>query len=212
MTADPWPSYPGVSPGPSEAQERRARMDAALELSHAYRGAAVLLGQAGERNRDIVDLAMAVGRRLALTGRQLRRLEFGALLHDVGKIELPREMLDRAGPLAAEERNLMEQHTVAGQAMLESAGGLLGEVGEIVRSTHERYGGDGYPDGLAGQGIPIESRIICCCDALGAMTTKSSHRSALPLVEALNRLRRHSGTQFDPDVVDALVTVVAPEL
>lgn len=183
-------------------------MDAALELSHAYRGAAVLLGRAGEHNRDIVDLALAVGCALGLRSRQLRRLEFGALLHDVGKTELPPAILDSADTLTAEDRALMEQHPVSGQAMLEGAGGLLAEAGLLVRSSHERYDGRGYPDGLVGEEIPIESRIISCCDAFEAMTTDRPYRAALPAQEALSRLRKHRGAQFDPDVVDALIVVL----
>lgn len=177
------------------------------QLSRAYREAALLLCPGAA----LVDLVLAVGRAMGLHQEQLRRLEFGGLLHDVGKAGIPREILDKPGALEPHERAVIEQHTTVGEAMLERAGGLLADVGRVVRSTHERYDGLGYPDGLAGDAIPIESRIIACCDALGAMTTTRPHREALTVEEALKRLRRNSGSQFDPDVVDALLVVTAVE-
>ena len=95
--------------------------------------------------------------------------------------------------------------------MLEGVGGTLSEVGRIVRSSHERVDGGGYPDGLAGDAIPLEARIVSCCDAFSAMTTTRSYRRALPLEVALDELREHAGTQFDARVVDALLRVVARE-
>jgi HD-GYP domain-containing protein (c-di-GMP phosphodiesterase class II) len=98
-------------------------------------------------------------------------------------------------------------HTVEGEKMLEKVGGLLGAVGRVVRSCHERWDGGGYPDGLAGEDIPLIARIVTACDAFSAMTTDRSYRAALPVEEALDELRKDSGTQFDPKVVDALVAV-----
>jgi HD-GYP domain-containing protein (c-di-GMP phosphodiesterase class II) len=178
----------------------------ALDLIDAYRQAARLLGN----EPALVDLVTATGARLGLNPQQRRRLEFGALLRDVGKSRVPEDIINKSGPLTPEERTLLEQHTLTGHAMLERLGGLLGEVGPVVRSSHERYDGRGYPDGLAGGAIPIESRIIACCDAFNAMTTDRPYRAALEVEEALCRLRKHRGTQFDPDVVDALVAVVGP--
>jgi HD-GYP domain-containing protein (c-di-GMP phosphodiesterase class II) len=190
-------------------------MQTTVELSSAYRGTALLLGDVveaddaytGVHSRDVVDLCMAVGPRLALGEEQLRRLEFTALLHDVGKIAIPKEIINKPGKLTDEERAVIETHTIEGEAMLERVGGLLGEVGRLVRSCHERYDGLGYPDGLAGEAIPIEARIVCCCDAFNAMTTDRPYRAALSLGEALNELRAHRATQFDPDVVDCLLAM-----
>lgn len=176
-------------------------------LVSAYRDAALLLCPGAA----LVELGLAVGRAMGLQADQLRRLEFGGLLHDVGKAGIPSEILDKPGALEPHERAVIEQHTTIGAAMLERAGGLLGDVGRVVRSSHERYDGLGYPDGLAGDAIPIESRIIACCDALSAMTTTRPHRDALSVDEALNRLRRNAGSQFDPAVVDALLLVTAAE-
>ena len=100
---------------------------------------------------------------------------------------------------------MIKTHTIEGQRMLDRIGGLMSRVGEIVRWSHERYDGHGYPDGLAGTEIPIESRIIFCCDAYNAMTTDRVYRPALSRSEALAELRENAGTQFDPRVVEALI-------
>ena len=101
-----------------------------------------------------------------------------------------------------------QTHTLEGQKMLERVGGFMREVGEIVRSSHERWDGGGYPDGLRGEQIPLEARIVSCCDAFNAMTTTRSYRRAMPASAALVELRDNAGTQFDERVVDALVRVV----
>ncbi len=199
------------------ARDRRARMQAAVELGHAYRGTALLLGDVvgaddaytGSHSRDVVDLVMAVGPTMGLDEDRLQRLEFAALLHDVGKIAIPKEIINKNGPLTDEERAVINTHTLVGEAMLENVGGVLSEVGKIVRSSHERYDGLGYPDGIAGEAIPVEARIVSACDAFNAMTTDRPYRAAMPLADALAELRAHRGTQFDPDVVDALLALHA---
>ncbi|HUE27518.1 MAG TPA: HD-GYP domain-containing protein [Solirubrobacteraceae bacterium] len=201
------------------ARDRRARMRAAVELSHAYRGTALLLGDVveaddkytGSHSRAVVELVMAVGPRIGLDEEQLRRLEFAALLHDVGKIAIPNEIINKSGPLTHEERAVVETHPVVGQRMLENVGGVLSEVAAIVRSCHERYDGRGYPDRLAGSAIRIEARIVGCCDAFNAMTTDRPYRAAMSLEDARSELLAHRGTQFDPEVVDCLLSVSAPE-
>jgi two-component system cell cycle response regulator len=102
----------------------------------------------------------------------------------------------------------MNMHTIEGERMLKKVGGLLGQVGTVVRSCHESWDGAGYPDGLAGEEIPLIARIVSCCDAFNAMTTDRPYRSALPLEEALAELDRNAGGQFDPGVVAALVLVL----
>jgi HD-GYP domain-containing protein (c-di-GMP phosphodiesterase class II) len=138
-------------------------------------------------------------------------VEFGALLHDIGKIAVPAEILNKAGPLDEDEWAVMKLHTVEGQTMLDRVGGVLAEVGRVVRSSHEHYDGTGYPDGLAGEAIPIESRIVSCCDAFSAMTTNRTYRRAMSLEAAREELVRNSGTQFDPNVVTALIQVLREE-
>jgi HD-GYP domain-containing protein (c-di-GMP phosphodiesterase class II) len=137
-----------------------------------------------------------------------RMAEFTALLHDVGKVRIPAEIINKPGPLDDSERALMNTHTIIGQQMLERAGGLLGEVGPLVRSCHEHWDGNGYPDRLAGEEIPLVARIVCACDAWSAMTTDRSYRRALSRDAASAELRNCAGTQFDPRVVDALLAVL----
>jgi HD-GYP domain-containing protein (c-di-GMP phosphodiesterase class II) len=190
--------------------------DKAIELSHAYRGTAMLLGDVieaddeytGNHSRDVVELVVAVSERMKLSEADRRDAEFTALLHDVGKVKIPSEIINKPGPLDDDERAVMKLHTVEGERMLEQVGGMLGRVGRLVRSCHEHYDGSGYPDALAGEDIPLVARIVCCCDAFNAMTTDRSYRKALPLDDAVAELRRCSGTQFDPAVVEALVAVV----
>jgi HD-GYP domain-containing protein (c-di-GMP phosphodiesterase class II) len=198
------------------ARERRLHIDHALELSAAYRGTAFLLGDVveaddaytGTHSREVVDLAVAVADELELDAGQRRDVEFVALLHDVGKVRIPKEIINKPGPLTDEERAIMNMHTIEGERMLEKVGGLLGQIGTVVRSCHERWDGDGYPDGLAGEGIPLIARIVSCCDAFNAMTTDRPYRAALPLEEALAELDRNAGRQFDPSVVAALMRVL----
>jgi HD-GYP domain-containing protein (c-di-GMP phosphodiesterase class II) len=137
-----------------------------------------------------------------------RDAEFVALLHDVGKVRIPGEIINKPGPLDEDERALMNTHTILGEEMLGQVGGLLGNVGHVVRSSHERWDGAGYPDGLAGENIPIAARIVSACDAWSAMTTDRAYRSRLTDEEATLELRVCSGTQFDPRVVDALLGVL----
>ena len=196
-------------------RERKARVDAALELSSAYRGTAFLLGDVieaddsytGSHSRDVVSLALAVADRLGLDSRSQRRVELAALLHDIGKIRVPNEIINKPGPLSEAEWAVMKEHTVEGQRMLERVGGLLAEIGGIVRSCHERWDGDGYPDGTAATAIPVEARIVCACDAFNAMTTDRAYRKRRTAEEAKVELARCAGTHFDPDVVAALLAV-----
>jgi HD-GYP domain-containing protein (c-di-GMP phosphodiesterase class II) len=157
--------------------------------------------------RWITDLALRVGGELGLEPRALKRLELGALFHDIGKIGVPQAILAKPGPLSADERAVVETHPVLGARILAPIEQLT-EVGRIVRSCHERFDGSGYPDGLAGDEIPLESRIIFACDAYHAMTTDRPYRQALGADEARLRLTEAAGSQFDPDVVEAIVRVL----
>jgi HD-GYP domain-containing protein (c-di-GMP phosphodiesterase class II) len=198
------------------ARERKARIDNALELSNAYRGTALLLGDVveaddaytGLHSRDVVSLVTDVCDRLGVTGAERRDAEFAALLHDVGKIKIPSEIINKPGKLTDQEFELIKTHTVEGEKLLAQVGGILGNVGRIVRSCHEDWDGTGYPDGLVGNQIPRVARIVRCCDAYSAMTTDRSYRKALPAAEAVAELQRCSGTDFDPAVVDALAAVL----
>jgi len=107
---------------------------------------------------------------------------------------------------------IIKAHTVEGQRMLDRVGGVLSEVGRVVRSSHERWDGGGYPDGLVGEEIPLESSIVSCSDAFNAMTTDRSYRRGRSPAVALEELRQHSGTQFRPDVVEVLSAIVRRDL
>jgi putative nucleotidyltransferase with HDIG domain len=162
----------------------------------------------GSHSRDVVDLVVSVADRLGLDARERRQAEFAALLHDVGKVKIPAEIIHKPGGLDEDEWQLMKTHTILGEQMLRQIGGLLGEVGVIVRSCHERWDGSGYPDALAGEAIPLAARIVCACDAWSAMTTDRSYRAARSDAEAAVELRACTGTHFDPRVVEALLDVV----
>ena len=142
---------------------------------------------------------------LELSPRERRDAEFVALLHDVGKVRVPKSIINKPGPLTPEERAIMQRHTLEGERLLLRVGGLLGEIGRVVRSCHERFDGSGYPDGLRGEQIPLLARIVACCDAYNAMTSDRSYRKAMPVADAVAELRGARGTQLDPLVVDALV-------
>jgi len=202
------------------AMERNARMAQALELSRAYRGTTLLLSDVlgaadeytGLHSRSVVSLSVAVADELGLDSRERRNVEFGALLHDVGKIAVPKEIINKPGPLTPDEWLVIKAHTVEGQRMLDRVGGLLSAVGRIVRSSHERWDGDGYPDGLAGDEIPLAAAIVSACDAFNAMTTDRPYRAALRVEQALEELMSQSGKQFNPRVVRVLGRIVARPL
>ena len=157
--------------------------------------------------RWITDLALRVGQELGLEPHELKRLELGALFHDIGKIGIPSRILAKPGALTTDERAIVETHPVLGERILAPIE-QLGEVRLIVRCAHEHYDGTGYPDRLSGEQIPLESRIVLACDAFHAMTTDRPYRKSLGQDEGKRRLVEASGAQFDPQVVDALLRVL----
>jgi putative nucleotidyltransferase with HDIG domain len=201
------------------ARERRRRVDGLLELNQAYQGMALVLGEVvehddgytGEHCRAVVALSLAVADRLGLDADRRRNLEFAALLHDVGKVAIPKDIINKPDALDDAEWELMKTHTIEGERMLDRVGGFMSDVGTIVRSHHERWDGGGYPDGLAGAEIPLEARIIACCDSYNAMTTDRAYRAALPAEVAAAELLRCAGSQFDPAVARAALAVVSSE-
>jgi putative nucleotidyltransferase with HDIG domain len=172
----------------------------AVELQDAY---------TADHANEVADLAVAVGRRLGMEGVELDRLRYGALLHDVGKIGVPGDILRKPGPLSDQERELMDEHTAIGARML-SRIPFLAPVAPLVRSAHERYDGGGYPDGISGEQIPRGAMVIATCDAFHAMTSNRSYRAAMDRDSAVTELEANAGTQFDPAVVDALVAELQP--
>ena len=201
------------------AQQTKLALQSATSyerLEHTFLSTVEALANALEANdeytsshaRWISDLALKVGVALGLGPSALKRLELGALLHDIGKIGIPSEILSKPGPLTDDERALVETHPILGERILAPIE-QLADVRPVVRSCHEHFDGTGYPDRIAGDAIPIESRIILACDAFHAMTTDRPYRHALDAGEAERRLRERSGTQFDPHVLDALLRVLA---
>ena len=160
----------------------------------------------GEHVHGVADLARLVAEELGLSPDEVARAQLAAALHDVGKMAVPDAILDKPGPLSKTEWAFLHRHTVIGERILHAAP-ALSYVAAIVRSTHERFDGAGYPDGLTGAAIPLASRIVFVCDAFDAMTSVRPYAGALPLDDALDELRRCAGTQFDPRVVEAFVSV-----
>jgi putative nucleotidyltransferase with HDIG domain len=202
------------------ARERRERIGTAIELSSAYRGTALLLGDVlsvddeytGMHSQGVVVFALAIADELRVDEDERRLVEFGAMLHDIGKMSTPKEILNKPGPLDPQEWETMREHTVVGQRMLDQVGGTLQDVGTVVRSSHERYDGLGYPDQLRGQQIPEAARIVAVADAYSAMTTRRSYRDAMTPALAAGELRANAGTQFDPAVVAAALTVLPRDI
>jgi two-component system, cell cycle response regulator len=150
----------------------------------------------------VAALARAVAERMGVPTDQLDGVERAAELHDIGKIAIPDAVLNKPGPLDAEEWRMMRRHTLIGERMLRAAPSLR-SAGHVVRSSHERFDGEGYPDGLSGEQIPLASRIIFVCDAFHAMTSDRPYEPAQSVESALAELSRCAGSQFDPAVVAA---------
>ena len=161
--------------------------------------------------RWITDLALRVGTQFGLDGKALKRLELGALFHDIGKLGIPASILAKPGRLTAEERAIVQTHPELGERIIAPIDRLQ-QVRPIVRACHEHWDGSGYPDRKVGEEIPLESRIILVCDAYHAMTTDRPYRKRLSANEAVRRLHAAAGTQFDPRVVDVCVELLRDEV
>ena len=179
-----------------------AALAAALEAKDAY---------TGDHARTISDLAVTVGEEMGIAGRELSTLRMAALMHDVGKIGIPDAILRKPGALTGEEFELIKRHTVIGARIIAGIPGM-GAVERLVRSSHERWDGTGYPDRLRGIEVPTGSCVIAVCDAYHAMTEDRVYRLAVSSGTALDELRRCSGSQFMPAAVDALIAVVERDL
>jgi two-component system, cell cycle response regulator len=160
----------------------------------------------GRNVANVADLVEAVGRRLRVPAEQLETLRQAAEVHDIGKVAIPEQILGKPGALTEDEWEFVRRHTLIGERVL-AAAPALGQVARLVRSTHERYDGTGYPDGLTGQEIPLGARIIAVCDAFDAMTSDRPHAAGMTVEQALRELLRCAGTQFDPEVVEAFNAV-----
>jgi two-component system, cell cycle response regulator len=193
------------------ANKERSRASAVEQSSH------VLLQALAERNPKLSDhvtgvaeLAEATAIKLGLPYAEIGRVRLAAALHDIGKMAIPDAILEKPTRLTAEEWEFLRRHTLIGERILLAAP-ALSQIAPLVRASHERFDGDGYPDGLAAGEIPLASRIVFVCDAFDAMTSPRAYANEITIEAALDELTRNSGTQFDPEVVRAFAEVVAAQ-
>jgi HD-GYP domain-containing protein (c-di-GMP phosphodiesterase class II) len=185
-----------------------------LRSSAGRQSADVLMAILQERNPDlgwhvagVAGLAAAVAKRLSISDVELENLQHAGELHDIGKMAIPDAILNKSGPLDDSEWELMRQHTIVGERVLGAAPSLE-PIGALVRATHERWDGAGYPDAKTGEDIPLGARIIFVCDAFDAMVSHRAYGRRRTVEQAIEELRRCAGSQFDPRVVDAFVAAV----
>jgi hypothetical protein len=179
---------------------RRAHKDTIAALSRSMEAKDLYTGSHTER---VAAVAVGIARRLGLRDEELEAVEIGALLHDIGKIGIPEEVLRKPGKLTKDEWELIKTHPVISDYILSELE-LHPFVRQCARSSHERIDGAGYPDGLSGEAIPLPARIVLVADALDALTSTRPYRAARPILGALAEIRAHTGTQFCPKVVAAL--------
>lgn len=187
-------SEPSVAAGSGSAEVVTA-LAQALEERDSY---------TGEHSESVVDLTARVAEALGLKQDEVELIRRAALLHDIGKVGIPDEILHKPGPLTDEEWEIMRQHPAIGERIIRAIPGQ-GALARIVRHEHERWDGKGYPDGISGEEIPIGARIILACDAYHAMVSDRPYRKAMSHQEAMAELTANAGTQFDPTVVEALI-------
>jgi diguanylate cyclase (GGDEF)-like protein len=190
-------SFTVVSESPTD---RATRLNAATSLSRAVDSRDAL---GGSHSQSVGRLAARIGARMGCDVEQCELLELAGRLHDLGKVAIPDEILEKPGPLAPDERRVLERHPTVGSHMLTSLG--LEAVADWVLHHHEQWNGMGYPEGLAGEAIPLPARILAAVDAFDVLVSDHIYRGRLSRAQALAELERGAGTQFDPKVVEALV-------
>ena len=197
------------------ADQRMYMHKQGTRLSAGEQSSKVLLRALSERHpklgdhvTGVAELSEALARKLGLTEKEVEQARLAGALHDVGKMAIPDAILEKPGPLNADEWKFVKGHTLIGERILHAAT-ALSYVAGLVRSSHERFDGSGYPDGLVGTAIPLVSRIVFVCDAFDAMTSQRPYADGLTVEAALAELRRNAGTQFDPVVVAAFADVLA---
>jgi two-component system, cell cycle response regulator len=197
------------------ADQRMYTQKHGRSVSPGEQSTGVLLTALAERDpglgvhvNGVAELAEALAERLGLSQGEVLRTRLAASLHDVGKMAIPDEILEKPGPLTEDEWKFVRRHTLVGERILLAAP-ALSHVAGIVRSSHERFDGGGYPDGLAGEAIPLSARVVLLCDAFDAMTSGRAYASRLTEAQAVEELRREAGRQFDPDVVQAFLELLA---
>jgi two-component system cell cycle response regulator len=191
------------------AEKNSGRVPARIQSTQVLRRALEAWdAELGEHTGDVAALAARVARRLGLDDEEVERIATAAELHDIGKIAIPRSILRKPARLDDEEWAFMRRHTLIGERIAQGAPALVG-VASLIRSSHERWDGAGYPDGLAGEEIPLGAQILFVCDSYSAMTTDRCYKAGMTEAEALAELRRNAGTQFAPAVVEAFVAAHA---
>ena len=199
--ASGWDAAPLPGETPEEAAFRAA-IDAATAILEAYDGGTA------DHSDDVLTVSDAIADRLNVIGEDTKHLAAVAKLHDIGKVTVAPEILNKPGPLNDIEWQTIRRHTIEGEQIL-AAVPEISDVAQLVRACHERYDGSGYPDGLAGDEIPLVARIVFCADAFHAMRCDRPYRAGRPAAEALDEIKANAGTQFDPVVVAALCDVRA---
>jgi len=197
------------------ADQRMYQQKRGGRKSAGFQSAEVLLGVVRERDRmlgehaaSVADLARAVAIRLGLSPDQVDEVSHAGQLHDIGKVGVPDAILKKPAALTREERQFIERHPLIGERIVRRAPALE-RVARLVGASHERWDGSGYPMGLSGTDIPLGARIVAACDAYDSMVSIQPYRESRSADDALAELQRCAGTQFDPDVVDALVALGA---
>jgi putative nucleotidyltransferase with HDIG domain len=180
-------------------QLTRSYMATVRALSNAVEARDAYTGKHAER---VTLFAIEIARELGLPAPDTPEVEFGFLLHDVGKLAIPDSILFKPGPLTTEERAMMSRHTIVGAEIMRDIE-FLAEASKVVRSHHERWDGNGYPDRLAGEQIPLNARVFAVADVFDALTTNRPYRVALSFEQARSMIEEESGSHFDPQVVDA---------
>jgi HD-GYP domain-containing protein (c-di-GMP phosphodiesterase class II) len=193
--------------GLSEAPRRRVRASADAALGSILQALAVKDGAVDDHSGDVAELAVAVGRRVGLRGPALTELQVAGALHDLGKLAVPQEILDKPGPLSAEEWEIVRGHPAAGEQIVRGIPALA-HLAPLLRAMHEHWDGGGYPDGLRGEQIPLPARIVMACDAYEAIVSERPYDPSRPPEAAVAELREGAGTQFDPRVVAAFLQVL----
>jgi two-component system cell cycle response regulator len=214
-------AIPGEAPGSGEAlliaDQRMYAQKNSGRATARRQSTDVLLRALAERHPGleghlggVANLAGAVGRQLGLEGEELEHVLVAAELHDVGKVAIPDAIINKPGPLDDDEWAFMRRHTLIGERIV-AAAPALGAVAKLVRASHERWDGGGYPDATVGEDIPLGARIVAVCDAYDAIVADRPYRRGRGAAEAMAELRRCAGTQFDPTVVEAFAAVIAAQ-
>ena len=164
-----------------------------------------------EHSSDVACDVEVLARTIGLDDEAVEMIIRAGDLHDVGKLGIPDEIISKPGPLTDSEWQFMRQHTVMGERIIAAAGPSLERIAPLVRASHERWDGKGYPDGLAGEQIPLGARIITICDSFRAMLSARPYKESMALEQALAELRRCAGSQFDPDLVEVFCAIVRAE-